>query len=316
VNGASTIQKAMMTEQNNSLNRLLSEHMLIETFRSYQSAWAQAPEYPFLTYVGINFDPTGVHSVKFYFHLFHRLFPETVNAFLPHSADFFRYYDFHEHSKVNTPDHSGCAFTLKYYSGRNIGPDVGFHYRLHNTQEAFEATRQGSLLPFNPFPVTHSIGISHEYRPDAVQRVKRYLYFSGSEEKCFFARHFGFEFLNRAVFIEFAETASDWKVNTWYGKDFEALKQADQLNSEQRKIVEQVSSDFGLAVKAYGFYNGSPIKSVYLFKPDNLVPETGIPHMTNQYVDTLGHMLRTAGVNTAEPPSPFAANHLKSGTPQ
>ncbi len=305
-----------MTEKDNILNRVLSEKHLVHMFRSYQLAWAQAPEYPFLTYLGINFDPDGVHSVKFYFHLFHHLVPETVNAFLPRTEDFFRYYHFHEHSKVNTPYHSGCAFTLKYYEGRNDGPDVGFHYRLHHTQEAYEATRQGSLLPFNPFPVAHSIGISHEYRPDGAQRVKRYLYFSGPEEKGFFARHFGYTFLNRAVFIEFAETATDWKVNSWYGKALDTLRQADQLSSEQRRIVGQVGSDFGLAVKAYGYYDGSPIKSVYLFKPDNQIPETGITRMTNQYVDTLGHMLRTIGVHTTELPSHIVANHLKIGAAQ
>ena len=281
---------------NLKVTNLIHDDAVLKAFHNYRRSWLKNPDYPYLTYMGINFTDDGIHSVKFYFHLFPWLNKETVSQFIPRTEDFFRYYDLHDQSMMNSPDTSGVAFTVKFYCDRNE-PEYGFHYRMNPSEQAYSLAGGKTLLPFDPLPHTHSVGISHEYGAAGNEKVKRYLYFRGEEQKAFFAEHFGYPILTKTKFIEYAETKEDWKINTYYGKNPEAPIDANKLNSNQLTLLDDVGSKFGLNVKSYGYSQDRTVKSAYLFKQYNIPPKLGFLSMTQQYVDTIGHMLHVSGYN-------------------
>jgi hypothetical protein len=276
------------------LEEALGNQLLLSTQAHYLKHWRQHPDHPFLTYIGLNFDLQGIYSVKFYFHLFHQLDKETVQDFLPDTADFFRLYHLHDYSRVNSPDHSGCAFTVKFYRGAAF-PERGFHYRMVCNDSALNAVPLPTQLPFDARSATHSVGISYEYGENGKQKVKRYFYFRQPKHKRHFALQNGLDFLNDAVFVEYAESDRFSKINAYYGKNTEALEKANVLPMSQRAYVRDVCLRYGLVPKAYGYYSERELFSVYLFNPDNPLPELGIPGMTTHFVDTFGHIIQRLG---------------------
>jgi hypothetical protein len=273
------------------LEDALGHQLLLSTHEYYLKSWREHPDHPFLTYIGLNFDRQGIYSVKFYFHLFHQVDKDTVKNFLPVTEDFFRLYHLHDYSVVNSPDHSGCAFTVKFYRGES-SPERGFHYRMVCNDSALNAVPLPTQLPFDARSATHSVGISHEYGENGKQKVKRYFYFQQAEHKRHFAKHYGHDFLNDAVFVEYAESDGFSKINAFYGKNTAALAQANVLPVGQREYVRDVCLRYGLVPKAFGHYSEGALLSVYLFNPDNPLPELGIPGMTTHFVDTFGHIIR------------------------
>jgi hypothetical protein len=273
------------------LEKALKHECLLTANADYLKIWREHPDHPFLTYFGLNFDHQGIYSLKFYFHLFHPLDEPTVKRFLPVTEDFFRLYHLHDYSKVNSPEHSGCAFTVKFYRD-SPEPERGFHYRLVCNEPALDAVPLPKRLPFDVRSATHSVGISHEYAQGVSQRMKRYFYFRKAEHKKHFADYHGHEFLNDAVFVEYAEAEVFSKINAYYGRNTEALGRANVLPVEQRQYVQELCSHYGLVPKAYGYYSEGGLHSVYLFNPENPLPELGLPDMTTHYVDTFGHILR------------------------
>lgn len=273
------------------LEEALGHESLSLAHRQYLKSWREHPDHPFLTYIGLNFDRQGIYSVKFYFHLFHQLDEDTVKNFLPVTEDFFKLYHLHDYSAVNSPDHSGCAFTVKFYRG-SAAPERGFHYRLICDDNALNAVPLPTGLPFDVRLATHSVGISHEYGQGGPRKVKRYFYFRQAEHKRHFAEQYGHDFLNDAGFVEYAESDGFSKINAFYGKNTAALAQANVLPVGQQDYVHELCLRYGVVPKAYGYYSERELFSVYLFNPDNPLPNLGIPEMTPYFVDTFGHIMR------------------------
>src|SRR5690606_28157605 len=132
------------------------------------------PHYPDMSYMGLNFRRGRIVSLKFYFSLYRKIDAGDVEAFLPHSGDFLRYYDLWEPSRKRSAEHTGCAFTVKF---RDAGePDVGFHYRLLPERRSYDLVGHPSQLPFSWKELSSRPGINYEYSPDGSSRRRRYYY--------------------------------------------------------------------------------------------------------------------------------------------
>jgi len=206
-----------------------------------------------------------------------------VELFLPTTEDFNKYYFLYQESLVQNIEHSGCAFEVKFFPDKET-PIQGFHFRVKSSAEAYKLIGLPQRLPFildeNYLPT----GINYEYRLDNVLR-KTYYYLSSEEHKKYFAQRFHLPFLETASLIEYSESDVFSKINTWYGNDPAIYSNANILPQPQKEVTEYLCEKYKLNAKAFGFYENSDVKAVYLF---NAEPKTSLRN--NTYTDTMKNL--------------------------
>lgn len=259
---------------------------LIETHENYREMITGAHGNRSFSYMGINFSNSGIHSVKFYFHVLKKLSLPETELFLPRTDDFEPLYLHYEAPEDFTLNNTGCAFELKFYS--DDFPVRGFHLRLRPTDEVkglLYGTKGHESLDMNCLLWP---GISYEYHENRVVS-KSYRYFTSDDEIAFFADRFGANFVKYAKCVEYSEGMGFSKINTW-GADKWYFERHNTLGPTQRMLIEELCRKHRLIPMAMGLYRNLDIKSVYLVSNAYGHHEKRSDY-TGKYVDTIGNII-------------------------
>jgi len=244
------------------------------------------PEYPDMNYIGLNFKDGEICSLKFYFAIQKRINEEQVKGFLPHTKDFMHYYSLWEPSKVQTAEHTGCSFTVKFKG--NKSPERGFHYRLKPTAEAYEMIGEPKTLPFHGTELGTRPGINYEYDARGSSTRRRYYYLMKQDHKDYIAKRFGKPFARESRFCELTEFDDGCKVIIWnpYYTQHN-LNRPNYFDAGARNVINRLYQDFGLINVTEGFYENEDIISTYFF--NTIGPKTGNVNEgdVNFHMDTL-----------------------------
>lgn len=269
----------MMTKD---LQAYFDHPLVLETYRNYNELHVKG--FPYLNYFGINFDSKGIASVKFYFAFFHRLAPESVLRFLPHSRDFDRYYHLWDESKLKTAEHTGCTFEIKFKG--SLHPVLGFHYRLRPEKASYELIGYPQQLPFGVEELDTRPGINYEYAGTDVLR-KQYYYLHETKHKAVIAERFGNPEIRKAHVIEYTESDRFSKINAWrLDHTRENLNRENVFSPYAGGIIKDLQEEYGLINASDGFYEGSDVRASYYF---NVKPTSQAPYddPENFDIDTL-----------------------------
>lgn len=125
--------------------------------------------FPFLSYIGINFNNNAIINIKFYFSFFKRLNTFELKKVLPINdlSEFNSYYELWKESDIYNSLHQGATFAIKLTP--NGKPTHYFHLRLNslNTKSSFNFSDNE---PKNK-------GICKEYTLDKIS-TKKYFYYT------------------------------------------------------------------------------------------------------------------------------------------
>ncbi|WP_111657755.1 hypothetical protein [Isoalcanivorax indicus] len=249
------------------------------------------PAYPDMNYMGLNFREGGISSLKFYFTTYKRVTPEDVEHFLPHAQDFLRYYRLWDPATVRSAEHTGCAFTVKF-KGSKV-PEVGFHYRLRPTAEAYALIGEPQTLPFAGLDLGARPGINYEYGADGAVSRRRYYYLEKQAHKDYIARRFNKPFAAHSRLCELTEFDGGSKVILWT-PDYtpEYLARPVYFDEYAHKVVNRLREELGLVSAMEGFYEQDGAVSTYFF--NTLGPKTGNINEgpINFHMDTLKLFIR------------------------
>jgi hypothetical protein len=274
------------------INKCFKSDALKQIYQNYNMVWAENNSYPYFNYFGINFNSTGISSVKFYFHIFNKLTKEQVELFLPKTSDFFKYYHLHEHSENCSSDHSGVAFELKFKDDK-LTPTYGFHFRLKPVKESYDILGYPKSLPFDVTNLQTRPGVNFEYTNDNLLK-KRYYYLEESSQKSFLAKKYGFNFLNDAAFVEHVESEQFSKFNVWGDYVFDHISKLSLFSKNEDQIIAALCNRYGLKKNGFGYYNAKNIRSVYLF--DSLIDKFFLSEQkesNNKYLlNTITHVIQ------------------------
>ncbi len=269
---------------NSELHKYWEHPLVLESYARYNRLRESHTDSLYLNYFGINFDSHGILSFKFYFHFYHELKTHEVKLFLPSVYDFYKYYHLHESSEKLSDIHTGFAFTLKFIRNDKT-PSFGFHYRLKPSKESFDMVGKPKCLPFDVVGSGIIPGINYEYNARGVFR-KCYYYFDRPEHKEYFAKRFGYGFLNKVRFIEYTEAEKFSKINAWghLPGDSSLL---NLFTIEQNALISFLCTRYELKNTVYGYYEKSDVKSTYFITAST---KSGADH-TKNYRDTLRQIL-------------------------
>jgi hypothetical protein len=235
---------------------------LKRTYENYNEVWEKDKRFPYFNYFGINFNSKGIVSVKFYFHVFREITETEAALFLPTTEDFAKYYSYYHESLIQTTEHSGCAFELKFFPNLS-DPIKGFHFRMNPTTKVYDLLGYPKLIPYSLDETHLSPGINYEYHPEHKLR-KTYYYLNQQKHKIYFAEKFNLPFIKSAKLIEYSESESFSKINAWFGNDPTYYNQSNTLENKNKELIDYLCSRYNLEAKFFGFYLNSETKAVYL----------------------------------------------------
>lgn len=222
------------------------------------------PDYPDMNYIGLNFKDDQIFSLKFYFSVYKRILPADLDAFLPCSEDFMRYYHLWEASRKRSGAHTGCAFSIKFKGDGE--PEVGFHYRLAPGSESFRMIGGPQTMPFSVDEFGSRPGINYEYKADGRKARRRYYYLEKQEHKDYIAKRFEKPFASRCRLCEVTEFDGGAKVILWT-PDYidEYMSRPSYFDQRSREVLRLLKEDFGLINAMDGFYESGGVLSSYFF---------------------------------------------------
>lgn len=272
----------------NDIQRLAKEPAVLRAYDKFLSL--RDPDYPDMNYIGLNFKDNRISSLKFYFSVYKRIQPVDLEAFLPCSEDFMRYYHLWEPSKKRSGAHTGCAFSVKFKG--EAEPETGFHYRLTPGDEAFRAIGEPQTMPFSIADFGSRPGINYEYRADGSSTRRRYYYLEKKEHKDYIARRFDKPFASRCRLCEVTEFDGGAKVILW-SPDYidEYMKRPTYFDSGSRETLLLLKENYGLINAMDGFYEDGGVLSSYFFNTLGVKNGNINEGPQNFHMDTLGLFL-------------------------
>lgn len=246
---------------NQDIELYLKHPIVKKYYDTYNVVWKKHPDFPYLTYFGINFDCERIVSVKFYFHFFQELTDEEVSLFLPTTQDFNFYKSHFEISKLKSEEYTGCAMEVKFQG--SLQPVFGFHFRLKPINESFELIGYPKNLPHELIDLTQRPGINFEYSEKQIL-MKKYFYFNNDDSKKYFAERFNYKFLKSAKLLEYSESEFFSKLNVWFGKDYQGTEHL-LYSDAQQSLINQLCQKYKVQNNAFGYYENSDVKAAYFF---------------------------------------------------
>lgn len=261
----------------------LNNPYLIKMYENYNQVWKKHEDYPYLNHFGLNFDQQGIVSIKFYFHLFHKVTIEEAQLFLPQTDDFFKFYDLHEISKNWSMENSGCAFELKFKN--QFEPTYGFHLKLNGGENTYDILGYPEKLPLNYLDINKKPGVNYEYTLNN-KLIKKYYYFDDSVSKNYLSKRFNVNFFKDFSFLEYTESDLFSKINAWNSLPFQnKINDLNLFTVDNLKLINNLINKYNLDVKSVGKYENNSQAAIYFsskqFEPVN----------NGQYNDTLKLLL-------------------------
>lgn len=131
--------------------------------------------YPFLSYVGINFNRNSILNYKFYFSFFNRLNDQEIQKALPvkNLSKFKDFYNIWQESEKYESLHQGATFALK------IEPNLILTHYFHLRSNKFNNINSNYFNKIITKPIKNS-GICYEYKRDQIY-IKNYFYYSDKD---------------------------------------------------------------------------------------------------------------------------------------
>ncbi|HRO74650.1 MAG TPA: hypothetical protein PLP27_00710 [Crocinitomicaceae bacterium] len=273
-----------------NLESVIQNKDLLSTYRNYNLLWEQNIHVPYYNYFGINFNGSEIVSIKFYFHTFKELSKNQLLQFIPTDTDFNQYYSYHIKSDIQNIEHSGCAFEVKFY--KDIENLVkGFHFRIPYTVETLEKIGKpqflGQAVNFKIF----NIGINYEYFPNNPLR-KTYFYFNQPKDIEYFSDRFKQDCIRNAKLVEYSESETFSKINTWYGRNHILTEKANTFEYPIKQIIQDICFKYNLKATSFGFYENKNIKSVYFVDADPQKPLYYERNPELTYTNTFKNLLK------------------------
>lgn len=270
-----------------NIDTCLQHPMVREIYGNYKECLS--PDSPDINYFGINFDPSGIRSLKFYFAFFRKMKPEEVLRFLPHSRDFDKYYHLWDETRSRSLEHSGCTFELKFNA--KMEPITGFHFRMQPVKESYDLIGMPEQLPFDALSLGTRPGINYEYSAKGVLR-KKYYYFESPEHKKYIADRFNKPFASKASVMEYTESDQFSKVNIWrLDYSDENLNRPDYFTSKEREVINHFREKYGLLSVSDGFYEKDGIRATYFFNAHDHPGTCPFNAPSNHNIDTVSLFL-------------------------
>jgi hypothetical protein len=266
-----------------NIERFLSHPKVVETYNNFNAL--VSADFPAMNYIGINFDKTGVCSLKFYFAFYQRLTKEEVLKFIPHTADFDKYYHLWDASKKKSLGHTGCTFEIKFKG--NLEPVLGFHFRLKPIKESYDLIGYPQHLPVAVGTLGTRPGINYEYSKDDVLR-KKYYYLVQEDHKSYIAERFNKPFANNVQFAEYTESDLFSKVNLWrFDYSEENMNRPNYFRDSEQEMIDFFKRKYGLVNISEGYYENDEVKATYFFNTFETETFSKFDDPRNFQIDTL-----------------------------
>lgn len=216
-------------------------------------------DYPYLSYVGINFNKNKILNIKFYFSFFKPLTDSEIKYLLPikYFNEFKSHYNFWLPTKNYNSLHRGVTFALKIKDDKITNY---YHLRVPNITHA--CPEKISNLQNDNY-----IGISKEINQnDSI--VKKYFYYDNQDEMKILINNFNqnwvSKYLNKIEQIEYIESNIKDKIDLISSdqnliKDF--LKKNASINMQEE--IENIVLKTGLKLFAPGVNKANDTFSIY-----------------------------------------------------
>lgn len=179
-------------------------------------------DYPFLTYVGLNFNHLEFTNIKFYFSFFKPLSEDEIKLLIPDFAinDFKMYYDQWIPTKKYQSLHRGVTFALKVSNIEKY--NHYFHLRIPNFPFGFP--QKNEKLDVNPFS-----GLAAEIHQQKIN-YKKYFYIENKND---------IEYL----FNEFNQK--------WAIKYLDQIEQIEYIESDLKDKIDIISNNQELIIEFF-----------------------------------------------------------------
>lgn len=245
---------------------------LIQFLNDYNQLVSSSIADKHFSYFGINFNEGKVHSVKFYAHLLSDLSDSEILRFLPTADDYNKYRHLKNNETAISSRSAGAALELKYIIDDKEAHS-GFFYHLLHTEESMNVLGFPSALPAEMKSECLGIGVNFEYRKEK-KLFKKYYYFRKPEVKIFMSNKFKVNLPEEVKLMEYAESDSFAKLNTYGNKLLRADEKVNSFTTTERNIISYLNDKYQLINLGYGIYENLPLKSIYFFDAiSNINPE-------------------------------------------
>jgi len=251
----------------NDIDFLISffNHKTIFEFYNAVTSIPRSSEFPFFNYIGVNFKNNELCRIKLYCTTFQKFAYEQIEGLLPTLNDFKEYYPYFEESKIQSLQHTGCAFTLK--ADREFNFTNGFHLRIDET--AHNKFTRPKHIQLSETDRKNFQGISFEYSGSQPGKRKNYYYITDETTKRLLADEWSNLSLARAKVIEYTESADSRKIIVW--DDFWEDENKAEVNFSYKhaNFNQIMKKEFGLQNRFTGMYfDGREFASYYSYIKD------------------------------------------------
>lgn len=212
-------------------------------------------------YVGINYSPRGIESLKFYFLTTARPDPDSLAGFFPHHAQVAAEYARYEEAEGAGLANPGITFALKVAGDGSLAHTLYLHRR--GVREYFPAQ---AGLPVRELSIRDDFDV-REFAAGAVTR-KHYFFASDRRNVAFLLDRFGVTSVgaDSVAHVEYAEFSGQCKM-VMVIPDEQVLRQAVAAQScvGAQALFAQLHDTLGWVPDLPGTYAGSPVRALYFF---------------------------------------------------
>tara|TARA_B100001250_G_scaffold353778_1_gene327268 strand:+ start:961 stop:1854 length:894 start_codon:yes stop_codon:yes gene_type:complete len=220
-------------------------------------------DYPFETYLGINFTRDKIINCKAYAGYWRRLRSPEIARFLTQRRGFNSHYHEWTPSRRRNLELTGCTFALKMQPEKP--PMEYFHYRVplqHMHSE--KISPDGELKPENS---SLNYGFSQEFRLKEEGLSKHYFYFMRDRERRIISERFKDPGIFDAPFLEYTQTEKYEKVIMWFISDIQkGYQYLKSLNWPMVDAIVDWMAQFGCVPVFPGVYHNGDIRSILFFR--------------------------------------------------